>query len=251
MSEQEARGGDGRIRPSGLLAWLGRHELGMLLTLALVVGGVWAFVALAGNVSEGDTHAFDERLLLLLRNPADHADPLGPRWVEEMMRDITGLAGTGILVLLTAGIAGYLALQRQARMALLLLLAIGGGSLLSTLLKQSFDRPRPDLVPHGVYVGSASFPSGHAMLAAVTYLTLGALLARIQPHRRLKAYLMLLAMLLTFLVGISRIYLGVHWPTDVLAGWAVGAVWALLCWLVVRRWQRQNQRRAGDTPEKT
>ena len=104
--------------------------------------------------------------------------------------------------------------------------------LVSTLTKLGFGRPRPDLVPHATQVYTASFPSGHAMMAAVTYLTLGALLARVQPRLRLKLYLIGLAATLTVLVGCSRVYLGVHWPTDVLAGWTLGAAWALGCWAI-------------------
>jgi undecaprenyl-diphosphatase len=113
--------------------------------------------------------------------------------------------------------------------------------LLSTLLKLGFERPRPDLVPHAVVVYTASFPSGHAMLSAVTWLTLGALLMRVEPRRRVKAYVLALAVLTTLLVGASRIYLGVHWPTDVLAGWCIGAAWALMCWLAALWLQRRGR----------
>jgi undecaprenyl-diphosphatase len=119
--------------------------------------------------------------------------------------------------------------------------------LLSTLLKMGFDRPRPDLVPHGALVYTASFPSGHATLSAVVYLTLGALLARVQPRLVLKLYLLGLAILLTVMVGVSRVYLGVHWPTDVLAGWAVGAAWALLCWATAL-WLQRRGRVEGPGP---
>jgi len=229
-------------RWTALYRWmtrLGRHELRSLVLLALVLGSIWVFAKLAGEVMEGETHAFDEKVLLAMRNPADRSDPLGPHWVEELGRDFTALGGVGVLTLITLSVAGFLVLQRKLGAALLVLVAIGGGLLLSTLLKLGFDRPRPDLVPHGSYVYTASFPSGHSMLSAATYLTLGALLARVQPRRRLKAYLLMLATLLTLVVGISRIYLGVHWPTDVLAGWTAGAAWALLCWLVAR-WLQQR-----------
>lgn len=213
----------------------------MLATMALAAGGIWAFVELADEVVEGDTASLDRTLLLALRSPGDLADPLGPPWVEELFRDFTALGGVGVLMLLTLAVAGFLLLDRRVRAAMLVLASVGGGFVLSTLLKQLFSRPRPDLVPHESFVYTASFPSGHSMMAAVTYLTLGALLARVQPRRQVKAYLLVLAALVTLLVGISRVYLGVHWPTDVLAGWAAGAIWALLSWLVARWLQRRGQ----------
>jgi undecaprenyl-diphosphatase len=220
------------------LTWFGaavrrvkKSDTSILVLLFLVIGGIWLFTALADEVLEGETSHVDETLLLMMRNPTDHSDPLGPRWLEELGRDITALGGMGILTLFTFLAAGYLLMLGKRRAALLALLAIGGGFALSVMLKHGFDRPRPDLVPHFTYVYTRSFPSGHSMGAALTYLTLGALLARIHERRRLKIYFLTWAMLLTFLVGVSRIYMGVHWPTDVLAGWVAGAVWAFACWL--------------------
>lgn len=227
-----------------LLRWLGRlgrHELPLLLAMTALAGGTWAFLELAGEVLDGGTLDFDARLLLALRNPADLSDPLGPGWLEEMGRDFTALGGTGVLVLLGASVTGYLLLSGHHRTALFTVIALAGGWLLSSLLKLGFDRPRPDLVPHGSIVYTASFPSGHSMMAAVTYLTLAIILARAQPHHRLKAYLLLIAILLTVLVGMSRVYLGVHWPSDVLAGWTAGAAWASLCWLAARALQRHGR----------
>jgi undecaprenyl-diphosphatase len=214
------------------------REWQILLLLAVVAGALWFFAVLASEVMEGETHAFDVRLLLAFRNPADPSDPLGPRWFEEVMRDFTSLGSNAILTLVTAAVAGFLLIARQRGAAVMLLISVAMGSLLGTLLKSGFDRPRPDLVPSDIYVHSASFPSGHSMMSAIVYLTLGAWLARMQPRRRLKAYVLAVAVLLTVIVGISRVYLGVHWPTDVLGGWAVGAAWALLCWLVSYRLQR-------------
>lgn len=223
-----------------ILHWVGGHERATLIGLALVSGGLWGFVELAGEVMEGDTAAFDEWLLLKLRTPDDRTDPIGPGWFEEMGRDVTALGGVGILVFITLAVVGYLLLHRSRALALYTAVAVGGGMLLSSLLKEFFDRTRPDLVPHETVVYTSSFPSGHSMMSAVVYLTLGAMLARIQTHTRLKAYLLLVAAFLTISVGSSRVYLGVHWPTDVLAGWAGGAAWAVACWLVLRRLQSRG-----------
>ena len=168
-----------------------------------------------------------------MRNPGD-LQPIGPPAVQESARDLTALGGTTALLLVTVITGGFLLLDGKKRMVLFMVGSIGGGLLLSVLLKSEFQRPRPDLVPHGAYVSTTSFPSGHSMLSAVTYLTLGALLARSQPRKIMKAYFLLVAALLSFLVGASRVYLGVHWPTDVLAGWTAGASWAILCWLIAR-----------------
>ncbi|WP_029008596.1 phosphatase PAP2 family protein [Azospirillum halopraeferens] len=237
---------------AGLRSWLHRIPyaervgLGTLVLLLLVGGGVWGFVLLADLVIEGETEAFDRTVLLALRNPADVSDPLGPRWLEEMGRDITALGSMGVLTMLTLAVTGYLAMRRLWRAAALLPVSVGGGMLVSTLLKMVFERARPDLVPHGAYVYTASFPSGHSMMAAVTYLTLGALLARVEPDPRIKAYILTLAVAVTVLVGVSRVYLGVHWPTDVLAGWTVGAAWALTVWLVARWLQRRGDVEKGN-----
>ena len=132
---------------------------------------------------------------------------------------------------MTLGCAGYLLMRRQYRTLALLVVATAGGLLVSLLLKGLFDRPRPEFASDAAYVATSSFPSGHSMLSAVVYLTLGTLLARASSQYRYKIYFLTMAMLVTLLVGFSRIYLGVHYPTDVLAGWSVGLIWALLCWL--------------------
>jgi undecaprenyl-diphosphatase len=205
-------------------------------SLALLVFGLglFAFLYLAGEVIEGETLRFDTWLLLALRVPGDTTDPLGPAWIEEMFRDFTALGGVGVLSLLTLISVGYLWLMGQRRVALFLLFAILGGLLLSSMLKNGFDRPRPDLVSHGSHIYTSSFPSGHSMLSAVVYLTGGALLAMVHSAHRVRVYLVGCSILTTLLVGVSRVYLGVHWPSDVLAGWAAGAAWAAACWLVAQ-----------------
>ena len=199
--------------------------------MLLVVGGIWAFAELADEVVEGETHVFDEKLILMMRTPEDLSDPAGPNWVEEFARDMTALGGVGVIGLLTIAITGFLLLHKKKRSATFVLLSVFGGLVLSLLLKTGFDRPRPELVPHGSIVYTASFPSGHATMSAVVYLTLGVLMARFHEHRRDKVFFLGLALLVTLLVGLSRVYLGVHWPTDVLGGWTLGVVWAMLCWL--------------------
>ncbi|MES1260336.1 MAG: phosphatase PAP2 family protein [Acidobacteriota bacterium] len=230
----------GRRNPIlGLLSWLGGHELGLLLAVAGILAGVWIFAELADQVVDGGTRKLDQALLLSMRRPGDLA-PLGPPFVQEAARDITALGSVTVLGLLTAGVCLFLALDGKRHMALFAGGAIVSGLLLSTILKNIFQRPRPHLVPVAVYVSTASFPSGHSMLSAVTYLTLGALLARSHERKLLKAYFLLTAGLLSFLVGVSRVYLGVHWPSDVLAGWTAGAVWALFCWLIAARLQTRH-----------
>jgi undecaprenyl-diphosphatase len=218
-----------------LIAWIGSHEPHVLAMFVVLSGATWGFAELSDAVQEGHTAPIDERLLLALRVADDPTNPIGPAWLEETARDITGLGGIAILALLSLLAAGFLALQRKHHAAIYLLLATGGGMLASTLLKALFDRPRPDLVPHAQVVYTSSFPSSHSMMSAVTFLTIGALLASAQAGLRLKAYLLGVALLLTVLVGCTRVYLGVHWPTDVLAGWTAGAAWALLCWMIAER----------------
>ena len=238
---------EGRERPALVEAWIavhewiGRHETALIFAVLVAVGGVWAFAELSDEVLEGSTQAFDERVLLAMRHADDLADPVGPDWLEEVGRDLTALGGVAVLLLLSLSVAIYLALRRKTRALLLVVASVGGGTVLSLVLKELFDRPRPDLVPQLSHVATASFPSGHSMLSAVVYLTLGALLARVHTRRSLKAFFLLLALTLTLLVGVSRVYLGVHWPTDVLGGWTLGAAWAALCSLVAGWLHRRGE----------
>jgi undecaprenyl-diphosphatase len=228
------------------IAWIGGADLAILLSALVVVLGLWCFAALAYMVSRGSVQQFDDRVILMLRNPADPSAPLGPKWMGEIGRDLTALGGIAALCLFTAAVAGYLAISRKYRGLWFLLGATLSGLLLCGLLKGLFERPRPQLVPHLSYVTTTSFPSGHSVLSAVVYLTLGSLLARLVEERRLKLYFLGVALFLSFLVGVSRVYMGVHYPTDVLAGWSIGLAWALLCGLVARYYQRRLAEPMGE-----
>jgi undecaprenyl-diphosphatase len=209
-------------------------ETRTLVVLLLVAILAWAFVEIARSLALGGIRGFDERLLLAFRSADDPAVLLGPPRLQEAMRDLTALGGWTVLAIITLGVAGLLWLQRHRSTAVFVLIAVSSGKLAGSLLKAGFDRPRPDLVPHEMLALSSSFPSGHSMMAALTYLTLAVLLARVQEHWQVKVYLIALAAFLTVAVGTSRIYLGVHWPSDVVAGWCAGTAWALSCWLVAR-----------------
>jgi len=209
----------------------------------LIACGLLTFIAIAEEVQDERPHSYDEKILLSMREPGDTANPLGPPWMEEMGRDITALGGFTILTGLTAASIGLMMLYGRPRLALLTLVAITGGMQMSAGLKHLFGRPRPDLVPHGVLVTSASFPSGHAMMAAVVYLTLGVMLARTQTSRKVRLYIVSMSVFIAVMVGCSRVYLGVHWPTDVLAGWTLGGAWALTFGLIALK---VDPRRPGD-----
>ena len=215
-------------------------EIGSLFLLCLIVAAVWGLAELTDEVVEGATRGLDRDILLAMRTPGDLSDPVGSPYLEEMARDLTALGGTVVITGATVLAAGFFLMRRSLGSMTYLLVAAGGGIALSSIGKEVFDRPRPDLVPHGSLVYTASFPSGHSMMAAVAYLTIGVLIARVLPQRRQKAYVLAIAVILTVLVGISRVYLGVHWPTDVAAGWLAGAAWAVLCVLVARLLSRRG-----------
>jgi len=217
-----------------------RIEFPVLLAGLVIAGGLWGFEELMEVARATAPHAFDTEILLAFRQAGQPGIPLGPPWLEGAVRDITSLGSASVLVLITTATILYLLLIRRPGTALLIFVAVAGGQVLSSLLKVGVDRPRPELVSHLVSETSLSFPSGHAMLSAVTYLTLGSLAARFLHGRATKIYVLSLAVLSTVLVGVSRIYLGVHWPSDVLAGWCAGFAWAMLCWLVARVLQRRK-----------
>jgi undecaprenyl-diphosphatase len=223
-----------------------RRELGLIAAILVVVGGALAFLSVADEVTDGHTKNFDEGLMLMLRHPGDITRPIGPHWLKLAAADLTALGSVVVLTLIVLVVLGLFAAQRRWREAALLFCACGTGLLLVDILKVVFGRERPPIAMHAVEVGNASFPSGHAMLSAIVYLSLATLLAHFADRRRERAYALAAGIFVTLAVGASRVYLGVHWPTDVMAGWALGAAWAMLWWLIA--WIFEHQRgRAAQT----
>jgi undecaprenyl-diphosphatase len=223
-----------------------RNELALLLGGVIVLLLLFTVSKLASKVLEGETQQFDKQILVALRDPANPSRPIGPDWLLSGALDITALGSATVLGLAVLAVAGFLLLQAMWRTAVFVTVASFGGWFINGALKQWFQRPRPDVVPHLRDVMTMSFPSGHALTSAVVYLTLGALTMRIAKRRLTKFYCMAVAILATVLVGATRVYLGVHYPTDVIAGWLIGFSWALLCWMV----ERSLERRAGLKSER-
>jgi len=219
---------------------LERHELGWLVAGLTVCLLLWGFLALASEVMEGDTTALDTKILVSLRKADDPSRPIGPAWIETALLDLTAIGGPTVLGLVVFSVVGFLALQGRYHTALIVLITAASGEVANIAMKNIFLRPRPTVVPHLRDVVSTSFPSGHAMESAIIYLTLGAMLMRLAERRLTKLYCIGMAIFVTFLVGVSRVYLGVHYPTDVIGGWIFGFLWASLCWLVSQRFEEQT-----------
>ncbi|WP_315760848.1 phosphatase PAP2 family protein [Sphingomonas sp. Y38-1Y] len=220
--------------------WARRSDTRILVTLLIVTVALASFAYIASEVVEGHPLAIDRWLLLQLRSVADPGLSIGPRWFAQAMIDFTALGGGTVLTLVTTLVTGYLMARRKIALAAFVASSIVAGSLLTALLKIAFARARPDIVPHLVEVSSASFPSGHAMNSAMVYLTGAALLASAEPSRRVRVFLIGAALVLTLLIGFSRIFLGVHFPTDVVAGWAIGIAWAVASSWVAAILQRRH-----------
>ena len=190
-------------------------------------------LAVSSLLADGGGHAFDRAIMLALRTPGAIDDPIGPNWFEDVMRDMTALGGIAVVVGAGLVFAGYLALRRRFADVAILAASLAGAQVISAIAKFLISRPRPDLVSHEAEIYSASFPSGHTLMATVAYVTFAMLIAADFSDRRVRDYLLVVAWVVALAVGASRIYLGVHWPSDVLAGWAVGALWmiALRSWV--------------------
>jgi undecaprenyl-diphosphatase len=224
-----------------LVAKLWPAETRLLVFLLAIAGLLLTFGLIADVAMEEEVSAFDRSVLLTFRAAPDSAEPIGPHWLQGGARDITALGSFAVLGIVLIAVVGYLLLIGRRVAAWLMLGAVLGGVALNSVLKLFFARPRPELVAPAVKVYTASFPSGHAAISAITYLTLAALLARTTTSRRIRTYFIAIGVLLTFLIGLSRVYLGVHYPTDVIAGWCLGSAWALACWAVMTRLQQRGE----------
>lgn len=222
-----------------------REEVTAVAALAVIAGGLAAFVEIADDMTEADGRAFDQAVLAQLRPHADPADAWGPPWLEEAMIDLTSLGGIAVLALFALAVMGFLLINRKHLSALMLPFALAGGVILSETCKDLFGRDRPPAELAAVETINASFPSGHALLATVFYLTVAVMLARTMARKRVKAYVIGAGVLLALLVGVSRVYLAAHWATDVLAGWSLGAAWAMACWLAAYAIERTVVKRAA------
>ena len=237
------------MTPDQILAFAGRAlrlartEIAAISALFVVTLGVMTFVELADDMTEADGRAFDQAVLEAMRPGVTPADPWGPGWLEEAAMDLTALGGIAVLGLFALATIGFLVLQRKRLSALLLAVGLAGGVALSEGLKAMFGRERPPEALQAVETLNASFPSGHSLLSAVFYLSIGVMLTRAFPERHFKAYVIGVAVLLTLIVGLTRVYLAAHWATDVLAGWSVGAAWAMALWLVAYAVQRRQAAR--------
>lgn len=218
-------------------------EIKVMLSLLIIIAGVSTFLFLADLVEDGEVQQYDNYLLHHLRQKGHPDRPAGPQFLTEVMRDITALGGVTVITGMIAAISGFLFMQRKYRALAIILAASVGGALLSTVLKLIIARERPDLAYQLAHVSTHSFPSGHSMMSASVYLSIAALLARIQEKVKLRIYIIAVAFIITFLIGISRIYLGVHYLTDVLAGWSIGAAWASFCWFAAWYWEKRRGKR--------
>ncbi len=235
----------GQFRPVNFARDLVKREFRLLVTILVIVAALWTFLVLADAVRAGSIQQFDDAVLLAFRQPGHPEIPRGPAWLPEMMRDITSLGGGTIMTLVALAVAGYIWLRKKYQALVLLVITVIGGGLLDFGLKVIVGRGRPTVVPHIANVDSFSFPSGHSLMSMAVYLVLAALLSPQVPDRRARIFVVAVALLLSMIIGISRIYLGVHYPSDVLGGWSMGLAWATFCWLAAWYVARRRMVRVG------
>ena len=237
------------ISLKGFIHELITKEIKVLIVLLILFISGLTFLEIADEISEGETREFDQSIIEFFRTDDDPGNPAGANRISEVMIDITALGGGTVLAIITIFVSIFLILQKRYDAFWLLLAATAGGALISFGLKEIYARERPDLVYRLVTVNSLSFPSGHSMMSAVLYLTQAAIVARFQREWKIRIYIVSIALFLTFIIGLSRVYLGVHYPTDVIGGWTIGLAWACFCWCVV--WYIQRRKRVTNKANET
>ena len=242
--------GRGPLRPLRdwlyrLLRWIGRHVEGfygavgafLFIGLAIILLGAVAFAKLAEEVMEGETQAMDESILRMMND-------MGSPWLDMVALEVTALGASMVVIMMVLVASAFLWHSRHHYSAALLWVSVMGAGLVNSVLKLSFNRPRPDVFPWRTqHVGLASFPSGHAMTAIVVYGTLAFLIARLAPTRFLRHLVWWTAIVVILLIGWSRLYLGVHYPSDVAAGFVLGTAWAVICGLGIEAVRYFRRRR--------
>ncbi len=211
---------------------LAQKEFRLFFTIFIIVTAGWLFIIIASNVKDGSTQNFDQGIIELFREPGTKSKAVGSEELTNTMRDITALGGGPVIFIITLSVTGFLILRKDYHSVFLVLFAVIGGALIDLWFKHLFGRTRPLLEYQLVQEHTLSFPSGHSMMSAVIYLSLAVLVSRILVRRIMRLYVIIVAILLSFIIGISRIYLGVHYPTDVIGGWSLGLAWAGVCWFI-------------------
>jgi undecaprenyl-diphosphatase len=222
---------------------LSKIDFKVFISILIIIIGTTFFIILANNVSAGNTKSFDHWAMEVFRQPDNPTQSIGNELVTSSVRDITALGSGVVIILFTLAVLGFLLFQKKYIMFYLILGATLGGGLLGFLLKEIFGRERPNLIYHLMPATSLSFPSGHSMMSMVLYLSFAALLIRIPYNRSIKIYIISIALFLSIIIGISRIYLGVHYATDVLAGWSIGLAWASFCWLFAQYLEQKKNKK--------
>lgn len=203
----------------------------------VMVVGIGVFLTLVTQLQSASIQSLDEAVIRSLRNISVPAEASHPGWFDELARDFTALGGYAVLTTITVLVTTFLHLERRPARAHFVAITVVFGYSFSMLLKAVIDRPRPDIVPWLSHVHLSSFPSGHSMMSAVVYLSLGLMLSDLTSRRLVKVFVVIAPLAISAMVGLSRVYMGVHYPTDVIAGWWIGISWSLACWLIVRRWR--------------
>jgi undecaprenyl-diphosphatase len=212
-------------------------EARTLTAIMLIAAGLLAFLRLGDAVRAGRTLDVDRRIILALRDPANPGQPRGSFWTRDILHDLTALGGVAVLTLTVIVAVIFLWVNGRRRHASVLLGTVLAATFVGQLIKGAYNRPRPDLVAHGDYFSQSSFPSGHSEIATVVWMTLALIIASLERPRVGKATAFIVCSFISLTAGATRVYFGVHWPSDVLGGWIIGAGWALIAWIALGAWK--------------